>query len=229
MHVALRKNCNLCFISNSWKRANSLQEAQHVLSRIIRAGQDVEKVIRHLSRKGKIDEVLMRVLDGRLQLAKEEDETEVAEGLELLRARLMNELQRRAARPGLRLLDELMHMDDEASASVEVKAARNRKIMDRMLKAFGMQSRGVDIFGMSSSIAQGKEVGGKAEQVTREEFVDAVDELLEEVSGFEAELAKSVAGNGRSFSDVDVEARRSIVNRVQEFKSIASSLDESMV
>eukprot|EP00899_Mesostigma_viride_P011017 jgi/Mesvir1/19917/Mv13188-RA.1 len=159
-----------------------LRDAKATLSTMLRAGHALEEVIKGLGRKGAITEDVLHVLDGRLALASQDGEAEAVQGLTLLRARVKAEIERIKAGPALRLLDQLLRMDSPDPK--DPCWVGNAEYAMRLAFGLAAGASAVDIFAVGAQLAKGS--GNSTgldgvERVTEQEFVTAVDQLLQEV------------------------------------------------
>ncbi|GAQ92395.1 hypothetical protein KFL_010050010 [Klebsormidium nitens] len=165
-------------------------QANMLVDRMLVAGERVEEMITQLGREKRLDTQILRAIDRKMGIARKNKADKAIETLDILYKYIEAEMERQNASPALRLLDELLQLDDGALD----EATWLRLCRDRMRAEFVPESA-IDIFnppGVPKPRADGTwEYPEDDEGILRIDFVREIDDLLEDLAQQEREFARA--------------------------------------
>jgi len=155
-------------------------DAKEVLTEIIQSGKDIEQTIVKYCAEGRITEALLFITHERIQLAIQmEQEEEAIRGLKLILQRMQAEVMNQYASPALILLEKVLQIEGD---DWEERAKMRLSDAFRGLEATMSEAEAeiVDIFAMAMDIGSTEQSEKKGAEVSRQEFIEALEILLSE-------------------------------------------------
>ncbi|XP_002989795.2 protein PALE CRESS, chloroplastic [Selaginella moellendorffii] len=159
-----------------------VNKARRLVANLIKSGEEIEEMIVEAGDNEELTPLLLLVIKSRLELARQDDEREAVEALDLLHRRVEYEIMKRQASPSMRLLNELLNLHDGTDDTEWLRKARHR-----MLKAFPpehaftiLAPRGFDLSSHHGPIDAPVE-GDDDDVLLRIDFIREVNQLVKEV------------------------------------------------
>ncbi|XP_078446563.1 pale cress protein (PAC) [Wolffia australiana] len=89
-----------------------VRKAKILVSKFIRAGEEIEQTIEEAADDGELTELVLLVIWNRLDLARRDEERDAIRSLDLLYRRVETEILKRESSPSMRLLNDLLNLHD---------------------------------------------------------------------------------------------------------------------
>lgn len=193
--------------------------ARKFVASLIKAGEEVEEMIEKAGESGELTPVLLLVIRNRLELARQDDERDAIQALDLLYRRVEMEMLQSEASAAMLLLNQLLNLHDGFSHEEWLRRARNT-----MLQIFPPEDAFTTMIDLENQIGP-IEIPEEDDALLRIDFIREVDDLLVEL---EAAAAAIKPVSGFDAQSVAVRLRQQdklrAIQQVKDLRHLAATL-----